>query len=376
MKVKHLAFSVLTTAALATFVANGEAEASSNTYKVKSGDSLWKIATEHKLSVSEIKKINNLSSDIIFPGQNLSLSGTYKAPANNQSKQQTSTAKPASSASAASGSVYTVKRGDTLSRIAANNGMSVANIKKLNNLKGDLILVGQKLKLSSSASTSSSTSAKAPAQTSKPSSPAKAPAKLATGSQTYRVVSGDTLSKIAARHKTTVKNLQALNNLSGTTIYVGQTLKVNGTAKANGKTDSGKVIQTSAPSSTASTSNIVSIAKKYQGVPYKWGGTTPSGFDCSGFIYYVLKEAGLSNSRATAAGYYDRSFSVKSPQAGDFVFFRGTYGGANNVSHMGIYLGNNQFIHASSSQGITISNVNDSYWKKFPREFKKHYSQL
>jgi LysM repeat protein len=370
---KKIVFSALTTAALATFIATGDAEASSDTYQVKSGDTLWRIAVQNNVSVASLKSYNSLSSDLIFPGQVLELASS------NTAQKESSSQATSQSSGQSSASSYTVKRGDTLSKIASVHGTSVSNLKSLNNLSSDLILVGQVLKVSGTA-----TAAPAP---SKSTTAAKTTSTSTTSSNasSYTVKSGDTLAGIASKHGTTYRKIMDLNGLKSTLIYPGQKLKVSGTpvkttAKASGSSDSSKVVQASASksevSSSPSLSNFVSIAQGLKGIPYKWGGTTTSGFDCSGFIYYVLKQAGVSHSRTSAAGYYDRSFDISNPQPGDFVFFRGTYGGSNHVSHMGFYLGNGKFIHASSSQGITVSSVNDSYWGKFKREDKRHYSAL
>jgi len=122
----------------------------------------------------------------------------------------------------------------------------------------------------------------------------------------------------------------------------------------------------SASSSAASkvnASNIISTAKKYLGVPYVYGGSTPNGFDCSGFIQYVFKQHGISLPR-TVAQMWNYGKSVSSLQVGDLVFFNTSGSG---VSHAGIYIGNNQFIHAGSSTGVTIASLDNSYWK--PRYF-------
>lgn len=106
-------------------------------------------------------------------------------------------------------------------------------------------------------------------------------------------------------------------------------------------------------------SALVKTAKKYMGVPYVWGGMSPKGFDCSGLINYVFKEHGISLPR-TVAQLWSSGTKVNSPSVGDIVFFDTSGSGA---SHAGIYIGNNEFIHAGSSTGVTIANLNNSYWK-------------
>ncbi len=106
---------------------------------------------------------------------------------------------------------------------------------------------------------------------------------------------------------------------------------------------------------------IIATAKQYIGVPYLWGGTTPKGFDCSGYVQYVYRQHGISLNRTTVTQYQHGTYVSKSDlQPGDLVFFQNTY--KAGISHIGIYIGNSQFIHASSSKGITISNLNSSYY--------------
>jgi NlpC/P60 family len=105
---------------------------------------------------------------------------------------------------------------------------------------------------------------------------------------------------------------------------------------------------------------LVTDAKKQIGVPYKWGGTSPSGFDCSGFITYVYKQQNVSLPRTSADMYAGGdSVSKSNLQPGDLVFFT-TY--KSGASHAGLYVGNQQFIH-SASNGVTKSGLSDYYWK-------------
>ena len=105
---------------------------------------------------------------------------------------------------------------------------------------------------------------------------------------------------------------------------------------------------------------ILTGAMQYMGVPYIFGGTTPYGFDCSGYVQYVFAQAGISIPR-TADVQYEVGTPVNREELipGDLVFFETyTYG----ASHVGIYVGNGDFIHASSSGGVKISSLNASYY--------------
>jgi cell wall-associated NlpC family hydrolase len=97
---------------------------------------------------------------------------------------------------------------------------------------------------------------------------------------------------------------------------------------------------------------------RFLGVPYVFGGTTASGFDCSGFVQHVFAMLGIDLPRTADAQYDVGHRAVGGPHPGDLVFFD-TYGG---VSHVGIYLGNGEFVHASSSRGVMVSHLSESYW--------------
>ena len=105
---------------------------------------------------------------------------------------------------------------------------------------------------------------------------------------------------------------------------------------------------------------IVSDSMQYLGVPYSFGGTTPAGFDCSGFVRYVFANAGIYLPR-TADAQYEVGSPVSSAEMvpGDLVFFS-TYD--YGPSHVGIYLGDGNFINASSSRGVAIDNLYGGYW--------------
>jgi len=106
---------------------------------------------------------------------------------------------------------------------------------------------------------------------------------------------------------------------------------------------------------------IVSTAKGLMGVAYVFGGTSPTGFDCSGLLQYVFKMNGLAIPRLADEQYQlGRKAQKHQLSAGDLVFFT-TY--TSGVSHCGIYVGDGKFLHASSSRGVTINSLDDEYWR-------------
>ena len=115
--------------------------------------------------------------------------------------------------------------------------------------------------------------------------------------------------------------------------------------------------------SSGSGSDIVSFAMQYLGTPYAYGGTGSGGFDCSGFTMHVFSNFGVSLAHGATPqlnnGYY---VSQSELQPGDLVFFFGTYNTSSAASHVGIYIGGGQFIHASSSRGVIISSLSGSYY--------------
>ena len=163
-----------------------------------------------------------------------------------------------------------------------------------------------------------------------------------------------------------------LGSLSkGTKVEVIST--TNGWSKINyngsiGYVSSQYLSSSSTDSSTSitlsSVNKVISLAKSLLGKSYVWGAQGPSTFDCSGFTYYVFKNAAnitlprVSQDQSTYGTYVSKS----NLKVGDLVFFDTNGANDGNVSHVGIYLGNNQFIHASSSKGKVVISEMSSYY--------------
>lgn len=112
---------------------------------------------------------------------------------------------------------------------------------------------------------------------------------------------------------------------------------------------------------SAKVEKLLSEAHKYRGVPYSFGGSTPSGFDCSGYVRYVYSAIGIDLPRSADVQYgIGKKVEKKHLRPGDLVFFE-TY--EEGVSHSGIYVGNNEFISATTSSGVVVRSLHDEYWE-------------
>jgi cell wall-associated NlpC family hydrolase len=108
---------------------------------------------------------------------------------------------------------------------------------------------------------------------------------------------------------------------------------------------------------SAKPSSVIGTATNLVGTPYRWGGTSTSGFDCSGYVRYVFQKHGMNLPR-TSKEMYSNSTHVSSPNPGDLVFFNTNGPGP---SHVGVYVGNGKFASATS-HGVKVAELNNSYW--------------
>lgn len=125
--------------------------------------------------------------------------------------------------------------------------------------------------------------------------------------------------------------------------------------------DSADKVAKTAAAEKASGSDWETAAKPWLGTPYKYGGSTKKGVDCSGFVLNMYKEVRGKDMPHNAATMYDQGKKISRDdlREGDLVFF----GSFWKIDHVGIYLNGDRFVHASSSRGVMISPMDDSYWK-------------
>lgn len=180
---------------------------------------------------------------------------------------------------------------------------------------------------------------------------------------TYIVKSGDTLWDIALAYHTTVDQLREFNRLGSDALSPGQTLQVNGGAQGAAQAVQ-PAISPSRSGQASRTGDLLQYAARYLHTPYVWGGTSPKGFDCSGFVQYVFKHSGYSLPR-TAAAQASTGVRVAKPDLmpGDLVFFA-MHG--SSIDHVGIYAGSGRFIHSSSpsSGGVIYSSLSESAYAR------------
>jgi peptidoglycan DL-endopeptidase LytF len=366
-------------------------ENQTTTYTVVAGDSLWTIANRHNITVNALKSVNNLTTDILSVGQSLTI------PTSNSTPDATTEIPTTSNLQ------YKVVSGDTLWSVANRYKVSLDALRSSNNLDNDTLTIGQTLII--------------PKESGGVTAPALTPATNSTN-VSYTVVSGDTLSGIARKYNVTVDQIKKTNQLSSDFLRVGQTLSIPGAttvntqptepasatelslqvvqenlqklgyyavttmtgsydnntkqAISNFQKDYGLSVTGNADSTTTTAiehavvkQNLIKDSNNYLGVPYLWGGTSPSGFDCSGFVYFMFNKHGVDMSRNTSAGLYKTGTSVDRGdlQPGDLVFFAVNTSGT--ISHVGFYMGDNQFISATSSKGIAAVSMDNSYWSKY-----------
>lgn len=369
MKKKNLLMTALATLSASGALLTTGASALADSYTVVKNDTLWGLSKKYGVSVSDLKKANGVSGHLIYVGQKLQIP--------TKSTEATKTAKTSTSTSTVdtTSTTHTVVKGDTLWSLAKKYGVSVSALMKANNLSSSTILIGQSLNLRAGmttygvngVTTGSSSTAASTNTASSTSTTASSQAPKAKKSTTTNTSSNSNTSTNAnTQSQSTASNSSAstTTNTNTAASNANTTSSTNTAASSSQAVSQAPTASTSTATTTASASAsaITSYALTFLGVPYVWGGTTPSGFDCSGFVQYVYSHFGINPGRTTYTQQYaGTKISVASAQAGD-LYFWGSYGSAY---HVAIALGGGQYVMAPAPGQNVMTGSVSSYTPSF-----------
>jgi cell wall-associated NlpC family hydrolase len=347
--------SILVTTLIVTIFITGTIYADT-TYIIKKGDNPSNIAKKFKTNPQDILKANNINPKNMKPGTRITIpSGKDEPFLNNTSlrKQNTKTSRNVVKSNVKviqpqeDPSAHIVKKGDTLLSLSKKYSIPVNEIRELNNLRSSKLKPGQTLTLRN------------------------------TGPKSYTVKKGDNVYKIAKRFDIDIDELKEMNGLETDHLKPGQKVLLEHETETNEPKTHNAILSQAFPRSDleeelmqASESEehgtkdrLILFAKKLLDIPYRFGGNTLLGIDCSAYVQKVYSLIGINIPRSARQQFTEGNPVDKEELSiGDLVFFR-TY--ASFPSHVGIYLGNNLFIHASSrSKKVTIDSLETPYYIK------------
>ncbi|NWF99155.1 MAG: LysM peptidoglycan-binding domain-containing protein [Nitrospirae bacterium] len=343
---KNVAMFLVSFICLLFFATNSFAD---KTYVIKKGDTPKNIAKKFKVNVKDILECNNINSTNLKPGQKIKIpSKTIKKEKNKPAEKVVKNKSPKEIKSVMynPSSFHIVKKGDTLRSISRKYSISVDELKEINNLKSSKLKIGQKLLFKKHVP------------------------------DEYIVKKGDTLWSIAKKYNLDPEELMDINNLEDDSLPQGYKLILKPQTPAEeyktydtfiSQAPVEKEIENLKESPTLQNLSIhdrlILFAKKMLDIPYRFGGNSLFGIDCSGYVKKVYSLIGINLPRSAREQFTEgKSVETEELNIGDLVFFK-TY--ASFPSHVGIYLGNNLFIHASSrSKKVTIDSLDTPYYFK------------
>ncbi len=311
---------------------------------VKKGETLIAIAKEYGTSVSKIKRLNNLRSNLIREGQKLIVRKIVRKKKKYSSNLKKYSKNNRTSIWGYETIYYRVRKGDSLWKISRKYGVSVSSIKKLNRLRSSRIKPGMRLKI------------KVPRKV-----PRVDEIKPIIGTEKkifYQVKKGDTLEDVAKKFGITPEEIKKYNLLGEEDFKVGQIIIIPEKKKLSDNEEK----ETQIENGKFSRAEIVNNAFSYLNMPYKLGGNGKRCIDCSTLTRLVYKKVGIELPRTSYYQFKEgKKVSLSEALPGDLIFFRrGKY-----VGHVGIYIGDNLFIHASDKKGrVTIGSLDNPYFKR------------
>jgi peptidoglycan DL-endopeptidase LytE len=322
-------------------------------YEVKKGDSLYKISKLLKVNVEKIKEANSLDSIRLNPGTKLNIPGKGSPPTTvspGKAVPATAIQAPLPSGKEKDSreiSYHVIKKGETLASIAKKYSISVKELKELNQIRDT-----RRLRLET----------RLLVRQEKP--------------KTYVVRNGDTIWKIAKRFGLKAEDLVDLNELEPDEIKPGQEILLRPDVDETDATRTSRVVSDSkivedlkelsasaGESAPGMKDQLLLIARRMINIPYMLGGNTYWGIDCSAYVQKVFGLVNISLPRTAREQFrVGEKVHKENLSIGDLVFFR-TY--ATFPSHVGIYLGQDQFIHASSfARKVRIDRIDKPYFVK------------
>ncbi len=347
--------------ALIFFLIANTSEASQK-YVIKKGDTLSKIAKKFRVDQQKILDANNLDSDALTIGARLTIPQKETAREKHASRREAAeTVRPAKNSTADSvsrkeapesqpalqeASYHTVTKGDTLASIARKYSLTVKDLKELNGLtRKTKLKQGQQLLVKRA------------------------------GPRTYTVRKGDNIWKIAKKFGMSPEEILDLNEVDSEDLTPGQKLVLEARTEpqdvknypslsaAKLSEDIKTLAESTELESLGMKDRLILFARKMLNIPYRFGGSTFMGIDCSGYVQKVFGFLDVSLPRTAREQFHlGEPVSKEDLSIGDLVFFR-TY--ASFPSHVGIYLGNNLFIHASSkNRKVSIDSLETPYYIK------------
>jgi len=314
-------------------------------HTVKKGETLIAIAKEYDTSVSEIKRLNNLRSNLIREGQKIVVKRIVRKEQKYSSNSKKYSKNNSTSAVWGYKTIYyRVRKGDSLWKISRKYGVSISSIKKLNRLRSSRIKPGMRLKI------------KVPRKV-----PKVDKIKPIIGTERkifYQVKKGDTLENVAKKFGITPEEIKKYNLLGEEDFKVGQIIIIPEKEKLSDSEEK----ETQIENGKFSRAEIVNNAFSYLNMPYKLGGSGKKYIDCSTLTRLVYKKAGIELPKTSYYQFKEgKKVSLSEALPGDLVFFRRS----KYVGHVGIYIGDNLFIHASDKKGrVTIGSLDNPYFKR------------